>query len=227
MRRLGIIAAVVGVGLVAFWAALQPYTYRYRLTIEVVTPDGLRSGSSVLEVRSSETTVGLIEMRGVRNALRGEAVFVDLGQGRNLIAVLGGGADGSDGTTMYRLPVLAFSLEKLTWEDQQAALMGPLTGNQEDVPRQALPTLVTFSDLSDPTTARVVDPSNLQGVFGSGVKFNRAWVEMTKDKVTRGIEKKLPWWSLPGRPAAVARRAWLAGNSLGPSVGSETLFVKD
>jgi hypothetical protein len=193
MRTLGIIAAVVVCGLVLAWMALQPHTYRYRLTIEIMTPDGLRSGSSVLEVLSSETTVGLIEMRGVRSALRGEAVFVDLGQGRNVVALLGGGPDASDEDTMFRMPVIAFGLEKLSWEQQQKALAGSLTGKSADVPDGALPTLVTFSNVSDPTTARVVAPSDLQSAFGPGIRFNRAWIEMTKDTVTRGIEKNLPF----------------------------------
>jgi len=193
MRRLGIIAAVVGLGLVGLWAIFQPYTYRYRLTIEVMTPDGLRSGSSVLEVRSSETTVGLIEMRGVRNALRGEAVFVDLGQGRNLIAVLGGGADASNETTMFRMPVIAFELEKLSWEEQQAAFMGRLTGKRAHVPGHTLPALVTVFDVNDPKTARVVDPFNLQGVFGIGFALNGARIEITKDNVAKGLQNRLPF----------------------------------
>jgi hypothetical protein len=30
-------------------------------------------------------------------------------------------------------------------------------------------------------------------VFGSGVTFKGARIEMTREPVTRGIEKKLPW----------------------------------
>ena len=46
---LGIIAVIVVLGLAAGWMVLQPYTYRYRLTVEIMTPEGLRSGSSVYE----------------------------------------------------------------------------------------------------------------------------------------------------------------------------------
>ena len=132
-------------------------------------------------------------MRGVRSALRGEAVFVDLGQGRNVIALLGGGSVGSDNSTMYRLPVVAFGLEKRSWKEQQAELSGPLTGKSADVPNHAIPTLVTFADLGDPETARVIEPSDLGRAFGPGVHFHRAWIELTKDKITTGIDKKLRW----------------------------------
>jgi hypothetical protein len=58
------------------------------------------------------------------------------------------------------------------------------------------------------------------------VHFKRAWIEMTSDPVTRGIEKKLPWWSGPGRPAEEAYRAWLKGKTEGPSIGPEILFKR-
>jgi len=58
-----------------------------------------------------------------------------------------------------------------------------------------LPLLVTFTDLDDPKGARVVPPNNLPrafGPFGPGVRLMRAWIEMTSDPLTRGIERKLP-----------------------------------
>lgn len=61
---------------------------------------------------------------------------------------------------------------------------------------KALPTLVTFTDLNDPMSVRVVDPDGFEQAFGPGVRFKRAFIEMTNDQVTRGIEKKLPWWGI-------------------------------
>jgi hypothetical protein len=182
------------------------------------TPQGLRTGSSVLEVRTAEHTWGLHEMRGIRSSLRGEAVFVDLGQGRNLVAVLGGGPTGSDDTTMRRLPAVAFGLQKRTWEEQQAALTGgALRGRRAEVPAHMLPTLVTFSDLNDPRSAQVVDPAALERVFGPGVRLERAWIEMTDDRVTRGIEKRFAW---VGNYAAETdfERSLRVDSSIGPAM---------
>lgn len=57
--------------------------YRYRLTVEVETPEGLKTGSSVIEVQQS---VGRTTMDGFGELLilriRGEAVAVDLPDGR-------------------------------------------------------------------------------------------------------------------------------------------------
>ena len=51
MKRIGIVAVLIGIPFVLLWMgpAYTPYTHRVRLTIEVQTPDGIKSGSSVIE----------------------------------------------------------------------------------------------------------------------------------------------------------------------------------
>jgi hypothetical protein len=243
MRVLAMVALIVVLviaGFAAWWLSQTPtYTYRFRLVIEAEVDGALRSGASVIEVRTTDFKVGLPETKGLRSSVRGEAVFVDLGNGRNLIATLGFGPDGSE-DKIARLALLAFlpshprlevgDVPNLTGE-------APLTGN-------LIPTLVTFADVNVPKTARVVRPGEFEQVLGRGVRFKRAFIEMVpagswpfsmlgwpRDlagvSVTREIESKLPWWNGPGRPASEARRAWLAGQSFGPSVEPETLFRRN
>ena len=71
--------------------------HRYRLTIEADTPDGPRDGSSVIEVER-RTRPAWIPAPGPRTEyrVRGEAVFVDLGSGRNLVAGLAHGENAED-----------------------------------------------------------------------------------------------------------------------------------
>jgi hypothetical protein len=61
-------------------------TFRYKLTLEVETPDGVKSGSSVVQ----ETTTEIwFPARGVSSHDKGEALYVDLGPGRRpLVALL-------------------------------------------------------------------------------------------------------------------------------------------
>ena len=87
MRRafLGIIAAIILAPLCFYFGykLLYPtYTYRYRLSVEVETPDEIRSGSSVIEVRY-EMFPELLTERDHISRVFGEAVFVDLGQGKH------------------------------------------------------------------------------------------------------------------------------------------------
>lgn len=53
--------------------------------------------------------------------------------------------------------------------------------------------LVTFGDLADPTSVRLVDANNLAANFGEGVSLKRITVQMTDDPVTTGIEGRLQW----------------------------------
>ena len=53
--------------------------------------------------------------------------------------------------------------------------------------------LVTFGDLSDPTSVAEVDPDDLAATFGEGVRLKRITVQLTDDPVTTGIEKRLAW----------------------------------
>jgi hypothetical protein len=60
--------------------------YRYKLTLAVNTPQGVKRGSSVVEVLFYEVS---IPDRGTMHKLRGEALYLDLGPGaRPLIALL-------------------------------------------------------------------------------------------------------------------------------------------
>ena len=80
-------------GLVAILAAClllagcgRSDAYRYKLTLSVDTPDGVKTGFSVVEMYAWDVWVF---GRGTMSTARGEAVYVDLGPGRRpLIAVM-------------------------------------------------------------------------------------------------------------------------------------------
>lgn len=55
------------------------------------------------------------------------------------------------------------------------------------------PFLLRFADRKRPETAMPVNPANLAGSFGPGVRLVNAMVEITRDSITRGIQKCLPW----------------------------------
>ena len=55
-------------------------SYRFRMTVEVETPQGLKTGSSVMEVRLTRG-MAIGDSSGVGSSVRGEAVVVDLPDG--------------------------------------------------------------------------------------------------------------------------------------------------
>jgi hypothetical protein len=130
-------------------------TYRFRLTLSVNTPEGIREASGVMEASYGITPViGRGEVSTHR--LKGEAVFLDLGQGRNLVMLLTHGPGGADVNQMAWLPTTALLKKPWGMGSAEALAAGrKLEGSIELIPA-LIPTIVTFSDLNDPTTAKVV-----------------------------------------------------------------------
>ena len=187
-------------------------TFRYRLTVEVETPKGLRSGSSVLEVDVSETgenSITFPEARGISTDVRGEAVAVDLPHGKVLFALLRSqeSADAAAGWPIDALKPLrprgdydyVRMVRAMKDMGELAVLprMLPLAGQRQE--RSGYPMLVTFRDIDDPTSVELVDPDDLAATFGEGVSLKRITVQITDDPVTTGIEKRLGWLTGPRR----------------------------
>ncbi|MGY4469400.1 hypothetical protein ACVWWK_005109 [Bradyrhizobium sp. LB9.1b] len=57
--------------------------HKFRLTVEMTTPDGIKTASGILAVVPDRNY-----NRGGHTTMRGEAVFADLGRGKNLVALL-------------------------------------------------------------------------------------------------------------------------------------------
>jgi len=172
--------------------------YRYRLTVEVETPDGLKTGSSVIEVQQSigRTTMGGFNEQ-VFFRIRGEAVAVDLSDGRTLYALLRSGGDVEWAARV--IPFLSPTAEDDNPLDDLLLLKG-----KKELPRSwskpgpfnnrsAYPIMVTFSNEAEPTSVAEVDPDDLAATFGQGVKLKRITAELTDDPVTTGIDERLGW----------------------------------
>ncbi|KJC40027.1 hypothetical protein [Bradyrhizobium sp. LTSP857] len=223
MKRIGIVAILIGTAFIVYLWTQPAYTHRIRLTIEVQTPDGIRSGSSVIETSTWESgNWGPIEARGIRRDFKGRAIFVDLGHGKNVVALLGFGADGTDQYHLYRLTRDALAPTKKGDWTEEYKLKG-----QGVLPPDDIPGLATFKDINDPSSAVRVDPADAAATLGSGFAFRQALLETTSDSASKGIEKIFPWWRSQGRPAEIAYRAWRAGSRIGTSIEPEHLFQKE
>lgn len=192
MTRRGVIVLLIGgVVLLAGCGSLSPARYRFRMTVEVETPQGIRSGSSVLEVTSQLQNLpgqGITPL----TMLTGEAVAVDLPGGRTLFALIGDLPSGDDlegeVTKLFepgaiRPEEFVASVEKLGRSDQ--------VGRVAQMPSEHYPQFATFRDIGDPKSIEVVDPRNLGANFGPGVKLRGVAVTITHDDVTTGIKKRL------------------------------------
>lgn len=171
------------------------YTYRYKITVEIETREGLKTGFAVHETIVGKSNVDLGELsakRGMRT--RGEAVAVDLPGGQTLFALM----------PDSRLTQSVLDPEwKNDWVESAMRITsgntpkGPLPmtpGKPRPVGLETgYPMLVTFTDISDPASVKLVDPDDLAASFGPGVKLKRIIIEITSDPVSTGIETRLVW----------------------------------
>jgi hypothetical protein len=187
MSRLGIIALAAVAVFARYKLSYPTYSCRYRMTVNVEVDGQLRSGSSVIEFSVAKQMRFLPDVNPESYAAEGEAVFVDLGGQRRLIALLRSGDFAEDGNFPLRVVPAHFEVNG----DRQLGSLSSLRGKWELY--KDIPTLVTFSDPNDPATLRVVRPDQLPQVFGPNVRWRSIVIEMTRDPVTRGLEARLPF----------------------------------
>lgn len=186
----------------------------YRFGNEVETPDGLKSASNTIAVYQHDVRWGLPQTTGYRSTFKGDATFLDLGAGHNVVALLVHGPTGHIAGYMSGLDAGAFARNgrELPWQETRYLTgTAPVTGD-------LIPTLVTFSDVNDPQSGRVVAPGDFEKVFGPGYRFKRAWVEITSGPVTRTIDKYLPFLK-SHEEELTRRRSHTAGDGYIPRMG--------
>jgi hypothetical protein len=154
-----------------------------RLSITVATPDGPRTGSAVTRLKAVPPSIIGGPTYSGGSWLRGEAVVVDLGQGRYLFALLG--RPGAMASGLWRDDeTLVAMIRRLRRHPPPAA----------EVPLDLMPMLVTFGDVSDPNTVTRVDPQDLAASFGPGVALSAVTLEVTRDPVTEGVVEGVLGW---------------------------------
>jgi hypothetical protein len=168
---------------------------RYRLTIEVDDNGAIRTGSAVQE-ENCIFNDGVF--KGMGNALncgiKGEAVVVDLGEkGALFVLLIRDGANRRSGGPFGVLEQGHRDLFDPVGLTAAAMRRIGSTRGVNEVPVDSLPLLVRFRDPNDPKTVERVDPTDLTASFGPGVRLTRAMAEVTDDRLTTGIEKRLPW----------------------------------
>ncbi len=163
-------------------------SYRFRMTVDADTPAGLKSGSSVFEVSAYKVFKLLADERSGGGEFKGQAVVVGLPDGPLFVLLENG--DSGDPLSVRVTKALSPGAPFNDVDDYVAAvrrLGGPLTHARAELPRKDWPEMVRFHDINDPKSVERVDPAS------AGVQ--RIRLETTKDEVTSGIEKDLPWLS--------------------------------
>ena len=169
------------------------YVHHFRLTVEVETPTGLKTASSVLKAVYVESPKWVPQNTSLSSRLHGEAVFVELGSGKNIVALLALGANGEQylGPDLAARALRGEGPEKMLKSFWYREASG-WTGSAELV-GSLMPTLATFVDPLKPETGRLLSTEEFSTAFGSGYRLKRIFVELTRDPTSRSIAERLPW----------------------------------
>ena len=202
--------------------------HKYRLTVEVETPDGVKAGSSVISVHPDRGY-----SRKGHTGIKGDAVLVDLGGGKNLVALL---AHIDSALDLDGMNYLALRAYKAAGRNVSFNEMSRTTG-AVPVTGALIPILVTLADVNDPATARTARPDNLEAALGAGFKLHGISAEAVPngfwpldfggvlgEPVTRGLESRLPWLNGGEGPSVTAVKS--AGLPNAETVDAKSLFSR-
>jgi len=178
-------------------------TYRFRMTVEVETPDGIKSGSGVYQINVAQRLQVTPESKVRKVTLTGESVAVEIAPGQTLFTLL---KTNSTNDSLFLMSLRSLqpncqqtygSLEECQIDAMVSRLATAGPGKPLIVKPENYPMMVRFGDLDDPTSVELINPDDLAASFGEGVTLKRITVQLTDDPVTTGIEERLGWFERP------------------------------
>ena len=203
--------------------------HKYRLTVEVETPEGVKSASGIMAVHPDRSY-----SRGGKTSTKGDAVFVDLGGGKNLVALL---AHIDKSLELDDINYVALRAYKAAGQNVSFNQMSRMTGTVP-VTGEVIPVLVSFADPADPATARVVPPDDVEAALGKGIRLRGISAEVVPngvwpldfggplgDPVTRGHRGETAVVERCG-PTRAGRALQAAGLRTGEAIDSKDAFTR-
>lgn len=203
------------IGFVVFFAAFlfqctplgdQEVSGRFKIVVEVTTPEGLKTGAGVVEHRLLKPSWDFTRFTG---KIFGDAIPIDLGGRGKLFFTLAEAGYVWSGKIDDRWGVPYLGMEKeyqklgllppsekmktCWWLDKLLCRFEAVSRMRKPVPLTTWPLFVRFLDLSKPETIEAIDPKKLAAAFGEGVEFRSVTIVPTDDPVTRGTLGDLTW----------------------------------
>jgi hypothetical protein len=206
-----VIVAAIGAFVLSYKIAYPTTVYIYRMTVEVDVNGQTKSGSTVIRVERYLTPKWLPGGGMTVSHVYGEAAFVDLGAGQNVIATLRSGSWGAGPGGAESWPNWV-----LGPHDQSESFRIPLP--RTELRDRQMPMFITFKNASDPRTLVRVPPDQFENVFNIGTKLKAIYVETSTDPITESLAQRLPWVA-----------TWPSGNKLSPtdSLDQHVLIRRD
>ncbi len=207
---LGLLAALV----IGDQIRINRPSHKYRLTVEVETSAGVKSASSVLAVTPDRGY-----SRGGNTRTSGDAVVVDLGGGKSLVALLAHLDGKLDLAGINYVALRAYNAAK-----GQRVNFNDMSKQTGAVPVEGalVPILLASSDPANPGSMKLVSPDDAQAALGNGFRLRGMTAEVVPngfwpldfggvlgEPVTRGIAGKLLWLGESNAAATALKAAGL------------------
>lgn len=216
-RKFVVLAVIVGAiaSCSLAWSTAYPSgTWRYKITVSVDTPEGIKTGSAVREVMVVQRENPAPDRPRGKATVKGEAVVIDLGKRGVLFSII----KGDD----YRHTFKAFPYSRGGTTPEGVEYYSHLKNAKAELPNNLFQ-LVRFKDLKDPASVLVVDPDDLPASFGEGVALRNVIIEMTDDQITSGgVNKYLPWLNtlLKQKTRLNGRKGAISTNDVADNLGA-------
>ncbi len=197
-----VVLAAVLAGISTLWKVNYPSgTWRYKITVEVETPEGIKSGSAVREMRVSRGLQLNPDVGSANFGLIGEGVVIDLGQRGVLFSIISPSTWSNEFFETFYSQRGGGTAEGIKY---YASL--PL-GTKGELPAMYYPAFVMFKDINDPNSVTLVreqaffpmrdhnkqPEDNFEKLFGKGFKLKPITIEITNEPVTWKMNNILPW----------------------------------
>ena len=140
-------------------------------------------GSNVVHI-AVRRNIPCIGMCGYTIVVQGQAIPVKFSNGKYVFVLLGV-ADHS-----FRAGNMPFQAFKALPPYRK---ISELPRNPLNVPPAYLPTIIYFTDMSDPDSAVIANQDNLEALVRENVHLMNVSVKLTDDPVSTGIDQLLPW----------------------------------
>lgn len=181
---------VIVVGMIVAWKiAFLSGTWRYKMTVIVDTPEGIRTGSAVREIKIAKG-IEFTPESSPHVEVKGEAVIVDLGTRGILFALMRSDNLGPDYS--YQIFFKAFPHEFGGMTTKGIEYYSSLKNRKVSLKAPDYPTIVKFEDKNHLSSMKVINPANFEKYYGPGVKIHDVVIETTDEPITSQIDKFLP-----------------------------------
>lgn len=189
---IAVLSAVIGLGVMGylwyFFSNSYEAQWRQKMVVEINTPSGVKSGEGVLGVDFERGNDHIhAGGSGVKWSITGEAVVVDMGQGKHLFALLKGNSRIGDAGVNASF-VFANLTDTAPADIQAIEEVLTLGEAPKDILLEHYPMLVTFADINNPASVKLVDPNDLNSTFGCSADGSS-----TSDNTVSSGNSSAPW----------------------------------